>query len=42
MRINRILTNNAVVVTNENGNDQIVCGKEIAYKKRSGTLLILH
>lgn len=39
MRINRILTNNAVVVTNENGNDQIVCGKGIAYKKRSGDFI---
>lgn len=36
MKINRILTNNAVVVTNLSGNDQIVCGKGIGFKKRSG------
>lgn len=36
MRIKRILTNNAIIVSNPNGNDQIVCGKGIAYKKHSG------
>ncbi|MCH1939842.1 BglG family transcription antiterminator LicT [Holdemania massiliensis] len=36
MKIHRILTNNAAVVINENGNDQIVCGKGIAYKKKCG------
>ena len=36
MKINRILTNNAVVIMNENGNEQIVCGKGIAYKKKPG------
>lgn len=36
MKIRRILTNNAIVVSRPGGNDQIVCGKGIAYKKRPG------
>lgn len=36
MKIKRILTNNAVVIENTNKNEQIVCGKGIAYKKRIG------
>lgn len=35
MKIERVLTNNAVVVKSETGNYQIVCGKGIAFKKRS-------
>lgn len=38
MIIRRILTNNAVVVTNNN-REQIVCGKGIAYKKRIGDVI---
>lgn len=36
MVIYRVLTNNAVVIINESGNEQIVCGKGLAFKKRSG------
>lgn len=36
MKIRRILTNNAVVTLNENGKEEIVCGKGIAYKKKTG------
>ena len=36
MRICRILTNNALVVLDEKGKEQIVCGKGIGYKKRPG------
>lgn len=36
MRIRRILTNNALVVLDEKGKEQIVCGKGIGYKKRPG------
>lgn len=36
MRIRRILTNNALVTLNELGDEQIVCGKGIGYKKRIG------
>ena len=36
MRIRRILTNNALVVLDENGKEQIVCGRGIGYKKRPG------
>lgn len=36
MEIHRILTNNAVVVFDEHGNEQIVCGKGIAFKKKRG------
>lgn len=36
MQIQRILTNNALVVLDEFGNEQIVCGKGIGYKKHSG------
>ena len=32
MRICRILTNNALVVLDEKGKEQIVCGKGIGYK----------
>ena len=36
MRICRILTNIALVVLDEQGKEQIVCGKGIGYKKRPG------
>lgn len=36
MIIKRILTNNAVVIDDENQQEKIVCGKEIAFKKRPG------
>ena len=36
MRIKRVLTNNAVITTDDTGKEKIVCGKGIAYKKRSG------
>lgn len=36
MKIQRILTNNAVVIIDVNGREQIICGKGIAYKKRPG------
>ncbi|MCF0105548.1 MAG: PRD domain-containing protein [Holdemanella sp.] len=36
MKIKRILTNNAVVVIGEDGNDKIVCGKGIAFNKKKG------
>lgn len=36
MRINRILTNNAVIIQNDGGKEQIVCGKGIGFKKKIG------
>ena len=36
MIIKRILTNNAVVIDDENHQEKIVCGKGIAFKKRPG------
>ncbi len=36
MIIKRILTNNAVVIDDENQREKIVCGKGIAFKKRPG------
>ncbi|GAA6426755.1 BglG family transcription antiterminator LicT [Dielma fastidiosa] len=36
MIIQRILTNNAVIIQNSNGKEQIVCGKGIGYKKHIG------
>lgn len=36
MIIKRILTNNAVVIYDENQQEKIVCGKGIAFKKRPG------
>lgn len=36
MIIQRILTNNALITLDENGKEQIVCGKGIGYKKRIG------
>ena len=36
MIIKRILTNNAVVIDDENQQEKIVCGKVIAFKKRPG------
>lgn len=36
MVIKRILTNNAVVIDNDNGKEEIVCGKGIAFKKKRG------
>lgn len=37
MIIKRILTNNAVVIDDENQQEKIVCGKGIAFKKRPGS-----
>ena len=39
MRIGRILNNNVVIIKDENGEEQVVCGKGIAYKKKAGDLL---
>lgn len=39
MRIQRVLTNNVLIVQNENGKEQIVCGKGIGYKKRIGDII---
>ena len=36
MIIKRILTNNAVVIDDVNQQEKIVCGKGIAFKKRTG------
>lgn len=36
MIVKRILTNNAVVIDDENQQEKIVCGKGIAFKKRPG------
>ena len=36
MRIERILTNNALVVLDDKGAEKIVCGKGIGFKKRPG------
>lgn len=36
MKILRILTNNALVTLDANGKEQIVCGKGIGYKKKTG------
>lgn len=36
LKIERVLTNNAVIVKGKMGNSQIVCGKGIAFKKRPG------
>lgn len=36
MLIKRVLTNNAVITTDDIGREKIVCGKGIAYKKRIG------
>lgn len=36
MRIDRILNNNVVIIKDENGEEQVVCGKGIAYKKKAG------
>lgn len=36
MRISRVLTNNAVIVLDENNKESIVCGKGIDFKKRAG------
>lgn len=36
MIIDRILNNNVVIIKDEMGVEQVVCGKGIAYKKRSG------
>ena len=39
MIIKRILTNNAVVIDDENQQEKIVCGKGIAFKKRPGMVI---
>lgn len=39
MKINRILTNNAVIVLNESGKESIVCGKGIGFKKKPGDFI---
>ena len=40
MIIKRILTNNAVVIDDENQQEKIVCGKGIAFKKRPGMEIV--
>lgn len=39
MVIDRVLNNNVVIIKDENGIEQVVCGKGIAFKKKSGDLL---
>ena len=39
MRIDRISNNNVVIIKDEDGEEQVVCGKGIAYKKKAGDLL---
>lgn len=36
MIINRILNNNVVIILDENGEERVVCGKGIAFKKKIG------
>lgn len=36
MIIDRILNNNVVIIKDQNGKEQVVCGKGIAFKKRNG------
>ena len=36
MIIQRILNNNVVIVKNKKGQEEIVCGKGIAFKKKVG------
>lgn len=36
MKIRRILTNNSVVILDQRGKEQIVCGKGIGFKKKAG------
>lgn len=36
MEINRILNNNVVIIVNQEGKEQVVCGKGIAFKKKIG------
>lgn len=36
MIINRILNNNVVIILDENGEERVVCGKGIAFKKKVG------
>lgn len=36
MIIDRVLNNNVVIIKDENGIEQVVCGKGIAFKKKSG------
>ena len=38
MIIQRILNNNVVIVKNKKGQEEIVCGKGIAFKKKVGEL----
>lgn len=39
MKIQRILTNNALIVLNENDEEQIVCGRGIGFKKKTGDII---
>ena len=39
MIIQRILNNNVAIILDENGNEQVVCGKGIAYNKKNGDLV---
>lgn len=39
MKIHKILNNNVVVVLDQNGNEKIVCGRGIGFKKRPGSIL---
>lgn len=36
MKIDRILNNNVVIIRDEHGEEQVVCGKGIAFKKKAG------
>lgn len=39
MKIERILTNNALIVLDDEGNEKIVCGKGIGFKRKRGELI---
>lgn len=39
MKIYRVLNNNAVVIINNHGKEKIVCGKGIAFNKKSGDMI---
>lgn len=41
MRIHKVLNNNAVIVLDKWGNEEIICGCGIAFKKRSGDIIPL-
>lgn len=39
MIIHKVLNNNAVIIIDQKGDEQVVCGRGIAFKKRAGDLL---